>query len=298
MLDVCVPGTGGTVPRLDRFLSCAYFRYEGTGMLIDCGEGTQLSVKKAGFSLSKTAVILLTHFHADHVSGIPGFLLSMGNEGRTAPLLIAGPRGVERIVSSLLTIAPELPFRINFREMSDFDSFSNSGFTVTSFELKHRCPCLGYDIRISRAGKFDKDKAFSNNVPMKYWSKLQKGEQIDGFTPDMVLGKSRRGLHVTYATDTRPCDIISTMAADADLLICEGMFEREKNARAKEALHMTMYDAANLAKKAGCRRLWLTHYSPALPEPAIFSHEPQSVFPDVVISKDGQQETLRFDDEE
>ncbi|MGN1408700.1 MAG: ribonuclease Z [Eubacteriales bacterium] len=298
MLDVCLPGTGGTVPRLDRFLSCCYMRYEGVGLLIDCGEGTQLSVKKAGFSLGKISIILLTHYHADHVSGLPGLLLSMGNEGKTSPLLICGPKGLDSIIKGLLVIVPELPFRIITKTLSDFDSFSQNGFTITAFELRHSCPCLGYDIRISRSGKFDKSKAESNGVPMKFWSTLQKGVSVEGYTPDMVLGKTRRGIHVTFASDTRPCEIISTMADDADLLICEGMFELEKSDRAKESSHMTMADAAKLAKNAGCHELWLTHYSPSLPDPMIFSDEPLSIFPSTVISDDGQAKTLRFIDEE
>ena len=109
MLDVCLPGTGGVVPRLDRFLSCCYLRSEGVGLLIDCGEGTQLSVKKAGFSLGKISILLLTHYHADHVSGLPGLLLSMGNEGKTSPLYIFGPKGLDAIIKGLLVIVPELP---------------------------------------------------------------------------------------------------------------------------------------------------------------------------------------------
>ncbi len=296
MLDVCLPGTGGTAPRLDRFLSCAYFRYEGVGLLIDCGEGTQLSIKKAGFSLGKISIILLTHYHADHVSGLPGLLLSMGNEGRTAPVLICGPRGLDKILDGLLVIAPDLPFKIKTQVLSDFDSFTQHSFTVTAFELRHSCQCLGYDIRISRSGKFDKEKAEKNQVPIKFWSTLQKGIEINGFTPDMVLGESRRGLHVTFASDTRPCEIISTMAYDADLLICEGMFEKDKSDRAKESCHMTMIDAAKLAKNAECAELWLTHYSPSLPDPTEFENEPKSVFPKTVISADSQTKTLRFAD--
>ncbi len=297
MLDVCLPGTGGTVPSLDRFLSCCYFRYEGVGMLIDCGEGTQLSIKKAGFSLGKISIILFTHYHADHISGLPGLLLSMGNEGKTSPLYIYGPKGLDAVIKGLLVIVPELPFKIITKTLSDFDSFSQFNFTVTAFELRHSCTCLGYDIRISRGGKFDKEKAIANEVPLKYWSILQRGEEIDGFTPDMVLGKSRRGLHVTFATDTRPCGIISTMADDADLLICEGMFELEKSARARESGHMTMASAAKLAKDAECAELWLTHYSPSLPNPHDFSHEAKEIFPNTVVSNDGECKTLRFFDE-
>lgn len=298
MLDVCLPGTGGTVPQLDRFLSCCYLRYNGVGLLIDCGEGTQLAIKKAGFSLGKIGTILLTHFHADHCSGLPGLLLSMGNEGHTEPLLICGPKGVDEIVKSLTSIAPELPFRIKTEVLSDFSTVERHGFSITAFEVHHSSLCLGYDVRINRAGKFDREKAERNGVPMKYWSKLQKGESVDGFTPDMVLGQSRRGIHVTFATDTRPTDIIATMAYDADLLICEGMFEREKNDRARESCHMTMYDAANLAKESECSELWLTHYSPALPDPSVCFHEATRIFPHTVLSHDGLTKTIRFADEE
>ena len=297
MLDICLPGTGGTVPRLDRFLSCCYMRHEGRGLLIDCGEGTQLAVKKAGFSLGRIDLILLTHFHADHVSGLPGLLLSMGNEGRTDPLLICGPKGVDAVVKALTVIAPELPFRIRTRALEDFDTVEQGGFSVTAFELKHSCVCLGYDVRIRRGGKFDVEKAMSRGVPQRLWSKLQKGESLEGFTPADVLGEARRGIHVTYATDTRPVEIISVMAADADLLVCEGMFERDKRNRALESSHMTVEEAARLGRDAECRRLWLTHFSPALPDPTVCYGEAAAVFPGVILGTDGLTETIRFEDE-
>ena len=296
MLDVCLPGTGGTVPRLERFLSCCYMRYEGRGLLIDCGEGTQLAVKKAGFSLGKIEMILLTHFHADHCSGLPGLLLSMGNEGHTEPLTIYGPRGVDEVVRALTVIAPELPFRVRTKVLGDFDTAQAAGFTVTAFEVRHSCPTLGYDVRIPRSGKFDVEKAKARGVPQRLWSKLQKGESLEGFSPSDVLGESRRGIHVTYATDMRPAEIISTMASDADLLICEGMFERDKRDRAVESSHMTMEEAARIAKNAECRSLWLTHYSPALSDPSVCFDEALAVFPQAKLGCDGMTETIRFEE--
>ena len=296
MLDVCLPGTGGTVPKIERYLACCYMRYNGCGLLIDCGEGTQLAIKKAGFSLGKISTILLTHFHADHCSGLPGLLLSMGNEGHTEPLLICGPKGVDEVVKSLMYICQELPFRVQTRVLGDFDTLERDGFSVTSFEVKHSCACLGYDVRINRAGRFDVAKAKRNGVPVDLWSRLQKGEEIDGYTRDMVLGESRRGIHVTYSTDTRPCEIISTMAADADLLICEGMFEGEKLERAKESSHMTVVEAANLAVDSGCAEMWLTHYSPALPDPLVCIEEAQAIFPNTIAAVDGQVKTIRFEE--
>ncbi len=293
MLDVCVLGCGGVVPKADRHLASAYLRYNGYGVLIDCGEGTQLAVKKAGFLLSRIGLILITHFHADHMSGLPGLLLSMGNEGRTEKVTIAGPEGIEQVVRSLCVIAQEIPFEMEFVPLGDFDSLERGGISVTAFELLHSCTCLGYDFRISRGGRFDKAKAEANGVPVKYWKKLQQGEAVDGFTPDMVLGESRRGIHMTYATDTRPLDIIATMADEADLLICEGMFESAKLDRAKESRHMTIGEAAALAAEAKPEALWLTHYSPSLPDPTFFASE-AAAFPNTVITTDGTTTTLRF----
>ena len=212
MLDIALPGTGGTTPRADRHLSCAYMRVDGCGILIDCGEGTQIAVKKAGFSLAKIGLILLTHFHADHVAGLPGLLLTMGNEGRREKVRICGPAGVGEIVRSLCVIAQELPFAVECVPLSDMSTLSYRGVDVTAFAVHHTCACLGYDFRLRRGGRFDREKAEQNGVPMQVWRTLQNGEtaDLDGvtYTPDMVLGEVRRGLHVTYATDTRPTEMI------------------------------------------------------------------------------------------
>lgn len=293
MLDVCVLGCGGVVPKTGRHLASAYLRYNGYGALIDCGEGTQLAVKEAGFLLSRIGLILLTHFHADHVTGLPGLLLSMGNEGRTEPVTIAGPAGVEEAVRSLCVVAKEISFDLDVVTLSDFDSLERGGMEVTAFEVLHTCDCLAYDVRVKRSGKFEKARAQANGVPVKYWKRLQQGETVDGYTPAMVLGEARRGIHVTYATDTRPLDIISTMASGADLLICEGMFEQGKLERAKETRHMTIGEAAALAAEANVEELWLTHYSPSMPDPALYAGE-AAAFPNTVMTTDGHTKTIKF----
>lgn len=299
MLDVTLCGTGGTTPRIDRHLSSAYLRFDGHGLLIDCGEGTQIAVKKAGMSVGRIGLILLTHFHGDHVAGLPGLLLTMGNEGRREKVTIAGPRGVGEIVKALTICAPELPFSVECVPLTDFDTLTYKDFSVTAFEVHHTCTCLGYDIRVSRAGRFDPEKAKAHGVPLPLWKTLQKGIAVDGFTPDMVMGESRRGLHVTYATDTRPTDMIATMATDADLLITEAMFgEDKKENRAKETCHMTMPEACRLAKAAAPERLWLTHYSPSMPEPEIYADALEKMYPGAKLGYDGMTETLRFAEEE
>lgn len=303
MLDVCLLGTGGMMPLPGRWLTSLLLRYNGSGMLIDCGEGTQVALKKAGFSSKPIDVICFTHFHADHISGLPGFLLSMGNADRTEPLTIVGPKGVERIVNSLRVIAPELPFSINFIEITEAEQdISINGYNIKAYRLNHNILCYGYTITIDRAGKFDADRARELGIPVKLWNPLQKGNvmEFEGktYTPDMVMGPDRKGIKLTYTTDSRPTDAIERNAAGSDLFICEGMYgEPDKLAKAKEYKHMTMYEAADIAKAAGVSELWLTHYSPSTARPDDFADEVKKIFPNTIISKDGRQTTLTFEGE-
>ena len=304
MLDVCLLGTGGMMPLPYRWLTSLMLRCDGSSLLIDCGEGTQIAIKEKGWSFKPIDVICLTHYHADHVSGLPGLLLAMGNAERTEPLTIIGPRGVERVVNSLRVIAPELPFEIRFMELTERQQEMTVGpYTLTAFRVNHNIVCYGYSVQLKRAGKFQVDKAQAAGIPLKFWSRLQKGAVIeeDGvvYTPDMVLGAERRGLKVTYCTDTRPVPVIAEMAKDADLFICEGMYgEPDKESKAREHKHMTFYEAARLAKEADCKEMWLTHYSPSLPRPEDYMDAVRKIFPRSVAGKDGKSVELRFDDEE
>lgn len=303
MLEVILPGTGGTVPRKDRWLATCLMRFGGHSLLIDCGEGTQIALKEAGVTMKPIDVLCLTHFHADHASGIPGFLLTMGNEGREEPLTVIGPKGLEAVLRGLLVVgAPAFPIRMYELDGELPAPVTVGDFEIRPFALRHGIACYGYNISISRAGKFDPDKARANGVPMSLWSRLQKGEAVEGtheiYTPDLVLGPPRRGLSVTYATDTRPLPVISDMARGGDLLICEGMYgDPEKEARAEEAGHMLYRDAARLARDAEVDRLWLTHYSPSMKEPEEFlESEARTIFGGTVCGFDGMRETLRFKD--
>ena len=301
MLDVCLMGCGGSMPKPDRWLSSAILRLDGKSVVIDCGEGTQLAFKEAGFAFKSVGVILITHFHADHVSGLPGFLLSMGNEGREEPILIIGPRGISRVVHSLCVVAPGLPFDVEILEIPrDGEKFVRDGFEISSFETRHTCPCVGYRLHVPRAGKFDPDRARENGVPLKYWNRLQHGETIEDcgavFTPDLVLGPARRGLTVSYLVDTRPAEGMADFVHGSDLFICEGMFGEDKTERAKESMHMTMAEAAAIAADADVRRLWLTHFSPPVPDPTEFIGEAEAVFPGAECGQDGKKITLFFDE--
>lgn len=302
MLDVCLLGTGGMMPLPRRWLTALMCRYNGSNILIDCGEGTQVAVKQKGWSFKPIDIICITHYHADHISGLPGLLLTMGNAERTEPLTMIGPKGLERVVNALRVIAPELPFEINFIELGNAEEILEfKGFRIKAFKVKHNVTCYGYSIEIDRSGKFNPDKAKELQIPLKCWGRLQKGETVteEGtvYTPNMVMGPARKGLKVTYSTDTRPVDSIVTAAENADLFICEGMYgEPDKEAKAVEYKHMTFKEAAQIAAKANPKEMWLTHYSPSLIKPAEYIDTVTEIFENVKAAKDGMSVTLTFED--
>ncbi len=300
MLDVCLLGTGGMMPLPYRWLTALMTRYNGKNILIDCGEGTQIAMKEKGWSPKPIDVICFTHFHADHISGLPGMLLTMGNAERTEPLTLIGPKGLTRVVSALRVIAPELPFSLNCVEIAEAEQkFEFDGFRIEAFKVNHNVLCYGYNIVIDRIGKFQIEKAITLGIDKRYWNKLQKGEtvQIEDniYTPDMVLGKARKGLKLTYCTDTRPTESIIKNARNADLFICEGMYgETDKADKAKEHKHMTFYEAAELARSAEVSQLWLTHFSPSLTHPEAYVDDVKKIFKNTVAGKDGKTAELVF----
>ena len=302
MLDICLLGTGGMMPLPYRWLTAMMARCDGSSLLIDCGEGTQIALKEKGWSPKPIDVICFTHYHADHISGLPGLLLTIGNSDRTKPVTLVGPKGLSRVVGALRVIAPELPFELKFIELTKpQEHISINGYEIEAFKVSHTVACYGYSISIPRIGKFDVEKARELMIPQKAWNKLQHGNtvEIDGtvYTPDMVMGKPRKGLKVTYCTDTRPTAGLTKNASVSDLLICEGMYgDKEKKAKAVENKHMMFLEAAQTAKEAEVKELWLTHYSPSLLYPQNYMREVCKIFPNAVAGKDGMSCTLEFED--
>ncbi len=304
MLDVCLLGCGGMMPLPYRWLTALMTRFNGSSLLIDCGEGTQVAIKEKGWSFKPIDVICFTHYHGDHISGLPGLLLTMGNADRTEPLTLIGPKGLERVVTALRVIAPELPFELKFIEITQPEEvFEMNGYRLKAFRVNHNVLCYGYTLEIDRAGKFDLARALEQEIPKQYWKNLQKGEivEADGrrFAPDMVLGAPRKGIKVTYCTDTRPTNSIRENAKNSDLFICEGMYgETEKDVKAVEYKHMTFYEAAELAKDAQVQEMWLTHYSPSLTWPEEYMDAVKKVFPNAKAGKDGMTAELMFEENE
>ena len=301
MLDIALLGTGGMLPLPNRYLSALLVRYRGRMLLVDCGEGTQIALRRLGWGFVNLDSIIFTHFHADHIAGLPGMLLSLGNYGRKNTLNIVGPEGIEKITNSLRLIAPELPYPLRFIELpvesKDPIPFQLGEFHLFALPLSHTLTCFGYNIQIPRAGKFDLKRAKAQDVPVKYWSRLQRGERISGFTPDMVLGKPRRGIKVSYITDTRPIDTIPAFVEDADLFICEAMHGDDQfKPLAERYRHMMFSEAAKLAGSGQVKELWLTHSSPALTDPEEYLPAVRKIFKNTVAGADLMTRSLKFED--
>lgn len=301
MLDVCLLGTSGMMPLPGRHLTALLLRHQGHSILVDCGEGTQVAIRKYAWSMHSIDCICFTHVHGDHVAGISGLLSSMGTEGRTEPVHIIGPAQIEPVISHLCIVVA-VPFDVIFHTV-DEGTFDFFGVTITPFPVNHNITCYGYRFDIDRLPVFLPDRAKSLGIPVQEWSKLQKGESVrvglKKFTPDQVRGPSRRGISLVYSTDTRPCRSLEDAAYDVDLLVTEGIYgDPDKAQSAKEKKHMTAQEAALLAKNAGARESWLTHYSPSFRNQRDYVRDIAAINPTVRFARDGDRKTILFDDQE
>ena len=302
MVDVALLGTGGMLPLPNRFLTSLYCRINGRYIMIDCGEGTQISLKMLGWSTKNLDVICLTHFHADHISGLPGILLTIANSGRTEPVILIGPKKLKSVVKNLCVIASELPFELKIIEQ-DFltnNSFKAKNFIINILPVDHSLNCLAYSIYVPRNGKFDLNKAIKLGLPKKFWSLLQNGHNVEHknkfYTPEMVLGEYRKGIKISYCTDTRPIELLADFVRDSDLFVCEGIYgENEKINKASAKKHMIFSEAAKIARDAKVKELWLTHFSPAMPEPEKFLDAAKKIFDKTIIAKDRIHKTIFFE---
>lgn len=299
MLTVTLLGCGGTRPLPHRALSVCAVQYNGAVVLLDCGEGTQVAAQRAGISLVKIGTVLLTHYHGDHLFGLPGLLQTMAGLGRTTPLLLAGPPGLAAVWQAVHQLAGPTPFAVQLHELDGCaGEFQAAGLTVEAFPCEHRVPCCGYALSLRRAPKFDPVKARALGIPPQRWRALQRGETVCGVSPSQVLGPPRRGLRVVYGTDTRPCDALRLAARGADLLCMDATYASDEDlVKAQQYGHATCREAGLLAAQAGTRRLWLTHYSASVEDPAEGLAAAQEKFPEAEAGYDGLTCTLQFDKE-
>ena len=293
MIDLCLLGTGGTLPLPDRALSSMYVRVNGRAMLVDCGEGTQVGIRRLGWGFRCLEGVVLTHFHGDHVTGLAGLLLSLEKAGKEDTFEIYGPQGLKRVVEGLCVIVPKLSFPVLMHELPPGgESFEMIGMSLRAFPVNHGIPCYGYRMELNRKGAFDPEKAKALNIPMKDWKKLQAGEKVrtglHTVKPEQVLGADRKGISFLFSTDTRPCETLYKYAQGVDLAILEGMYaEEEKEPLAIKNHHMLFREAAELARESGAARLVLTHFSTSLEEPEAGLPMADAVFPGTIIGRDG-----------
>ena len=290
------------MPLPHRWLSSLLVRVNGELTLFDCGEGTQIAWRLAGWSFRRLAAICISHTHADHIAGLPGLLHAAANSGRIEPVAIFGPPGAREAVQGLRVVAPVLPYDLTVTELGGGDHFALPGELEGScVEGVHGLPVLAYRADLPRARAFLPGRAQALDIPVRLWRSLQAGESVSWhgrtIAPEEVLGPPRQGLSIAYVTDTRPAATLVSLVAGADLLVCEGTYGSDEDQyKAVRHGHMTFREAATLAQDAGAKRLWLTHFSPALENPESFVMNAASVFPATTLGRAGLEIGLRFPD--
>jgi ribonuclease Z len=288
-------GTGASTPSARRGLPSLLLRRGGEHLLFDCGEGTQRQlVRSAG--LPDIDVIFITHFHADHWLGLPGMLKSFALRERQAPLAIYGPPGLKDLMGAVRFIYGRLPYDLTIEELGPMEAVRREGYTVGSVPVHHRVNvAYGYVlVEDSRPGHLDAKLAASLGVtPGPDFGRLQRGETVAGVRPEQVMGPVREGRKIAITGDTAPCEAVQVAAHRADLLVHEATFAEEEAARAKETLHSTARQAAEVAQAAQVRMLALTHISTRYAGGEL-REQAREVFTETEVPRDFDQIELPF----
>nr|WP_295777208.1 ribonuclease Z [uncultured Intestinibacter sp.] len=305
MIDLTLLGCGGNVPMPNRFLSSLFINYKGSKILIDCGEGTQVAMKKYNCGFKNIDLILITHLHGDHIIGLIGLLQTMGNSGKTDDLTIVGPIGIIDAMKAIKVLVEYLPYKVNIIE-NPKQTFSLEhdilkDIDISTINLDHSTECIGYSLYFKRKPKFDREKAILNQVPQNLWKKLQENSSAiykdKTYYADMVLGENRRGIKLSFITDTRPTFEIPEFIYESDLFICEGMYGDDLDiSKAVKNKHMTFRESASLANAGNVDKLLLTHFSPSIENPKDFIQNATNLFEDTIIGEDGLTLKLSYKD--
>lgn len=313
MVDLCLLGCGGGMPMPFRNLSATLLSFKGRKILIDCGEGTQVSMRMVGWGFKSIDVICITHCHGDHIIGLPGLLSTIGNSGRVEPLTIIGPKGINEVVKGLMVITKYLPYEVNIIENQREVNLSLSKerievvdiegeLRINTMEVEHSVECLGYSFYFKRERRFSLEKAIENKVPKILWSRLQKGNEEfilyeeKEYKKDMVLGEKRNGIKISLITDSRPLENMKNFIDKSDLFICEGTYGNNDDIdKAVKNKHMTFKEAANLARDSNCKELLLTHFTPAMLDPRVYEDNAKNIFQNTIIGEDRLIKNISFD---
>lgn len=310
MIDMILLGTAAAAPRPGRGVTSAVLRCAGRCILFDCGEGVQTALQICGVNLMRIDMICLSHYHGDHIFGLPGLLQLMGLYGRRDALIITGPAGLEEAMAPVLTLAEAasqpypirvMPLPAGPLPLHDIcPRWPESAF-LSAFPTEHRVSSQGYRFHLQRMRRLHTDRAQALGIPQKLWRKLQLGQAVthEGrcFLPDMVCGTPRRGLTVVFSGDTRPCAALEDAARDADLLLMEATYPSEAdNDKAALYGHSTFPATAALAARAGVHRLWLIHFSGSIRDPEEALPAARAHYPGAICGHDGMTATLTFED--
>jgi len=306
-LEMFVLGSGGMMPLPGRALTSVLLRREGELFLFDCGEGTQVSLRRLNLRWKKISAIFISHTHADHVTGLPGILMLSSQVDRDDPLYIYGPPRIREFVEAMRqTLEMHINYEIVVREVEPGTApFTGDGYRISSHPLLHTRPCLAWCLEEDiRPGIFHPERAEALGVPRgPMWSQLQGGDPVvlaDGRTvlPREVLGDRRRGRKFCFATDTVAAPGLADFARGSDLFICEGMFGEELAETAAEKRHLTAAQAARIARDAGVHKLGLIHYSPRYADRELkrLLADAKEISPETFLCRDLQHVNLPHED--
>lgn len=302
------------MPLPNRFLSSFIINLKGRKILVDCGEGTQVSMRERKTGFKSIDIICISHIHGDHIYGLPGLFSTIGNSGREEDIYLIGPKGIKEVIEGFLITLPYLPYKIeiienvenlNFKVIKDKlelvkEDNVSIDLNIKTLYLDHSSPCLGYAFYIKRGREFLLEKALSNKVPKEIWSKLQRGFEVSfkgvTYNSSMVLGeKEREGIKISFTTDTRPTEEIPHFINKSDLYICEGTYGGDESIeKAIKNKHMTFKEAATLAKKGEIKSLILTHFSPSIEEKEEYLERAKTVFFNSEVAFCGKEIKLKF----
>lgn len=294
-------GTSASNPTKDRNLSAMALSFDGKILLFDCPEGTQRQLMKSKVSYMQINYILISHFHADHILGLPGLIATMSMHGRTEPLHVFGPKGIQEQIDKVLNLAfMKKSFEIVCRELRSGKIFDEKNFSIFATALKHEIPCYGFVFKEKdKSGEFQRKKALEFGIPEgPLWRKLQEGESIKflekTFKPEQVMdySKGRIGRKISYVVDTMPDEKYFDEIMDSDILIHEATFMEEHLQRARETKHSTAKQAAIVAQKTNAKLLILTHFSPRHKDAEKIENEARMEFAKVKTAYDLMEEKL------
>ena len=302
MMYAVLLGSGGSCPRSTRPLTSAYLKVDGTTILIDCGEGTQMACYKAGVKIYDISVICLTHLHADHVLGLPGLLLSMdqilkaNREHNRKLVTVIGPPSCKSLVHSLISAAPVKNLAVQFVAIEGNEqSFDFGSFVLKAYKVNHSVECYGYSVEEVMKPHFSLEKAESCGVGEETWKFLQAGYKVvkgdrKYRLNDITEGEPSPRAKIAYVTDTLVCDGVRKAVNGADLAIVEGMyFSDEDRPKLLKSMHMSFEGAATVAKEERVKRLWLTHFSPTITDPLEGLGDARKIFPETYCGKCGMK---------